>query len=452
MPQAISQPAAVLVGEAAIPGDKSVSHRALILGALAVGETRIDGLLEGEDVMRTAACLRALGAKIAQEKDGSWRVHGVGIGGLAEPDDVLDMGNAGTGARLLIGLLATHPLTATVTGDDSLRGRPMQRIVDPLSEMGATFRTRSGCRLPLTVDGAECPMPIEYRLPVPSAQVKSAVLLAGLNAPGETTVVEAQETRDHTERMLPQFGAEIAVQTDSDGARRIILSGQPELQPAQISVPSDFSSAAFPLVAALTVPDSQVTLRNVGLNPHRTGLLESLREMGADIREENRQEISGEPVANLTVRTGALKGIEVPAERAPSMIDEYPVLAAVAAIAEGRTVMRGLGELRVKESDRLAAIADGLAANGVEAAIEGDDLVITGANGPPPGGGMVEARGDHRIAMGFLVLGAAAKAAVTVDDASAIATSFPGFTEMMNNLGAAIGSSEPTGSPKAAPS
>lgn len=438
MRKGTSKPVTALHGEGTIPGDKSVSHRALMLGALAVGDTHIEGLLEGEDVLRTASAMGAMGADVEQTAPGSWRISGVGVGGLAEPDDILDMGNAGTGARLLMGVLAGHDMTAFLTGDASLRSRPMARVANPLTEMGARFVSREGGRLPLTVIGAGDPMPIEYRLPVPSAQVKSAILLAGLSAAGETTVIEPEATRDHTERMMRHFGAAVRMETDADGARRVTLSGQPELTAADVVVPRDISSAAFPVVAALIVPKSEVTLPGIGLNPHRNGLLVTLREMGADIEETNPREIAGEPVADLLVRSGNLTGVTVPAERAPSMIDEYPILAVAAAFAEGQTRMCGLGELRVKESDRLAAILDGLRANGADATIEGDDLLVDGRGGRPKGGGIAEARHDHRIAMSFLVMGMGTEEPVAVDDLSPIDTSFPGFRSLMNDLGAAI--------------
>src|SRR5207248_794071 len=438
MPLAAARPAAPLSGAITVPGDKSISHRALMLGALAVGRTEIRGLLEGEDVLATAAALRAMGADITRQADGHWQVDGVGVGGLAEPDDVLDLGNSGTAARLLLGILATHPFTAFVTGDSSLRSRPMLRVIDPLSRFGARFLAREGARLPLAVTGAQSPVPQIYRLPVPSAQVKSAVLLAGLNTPGETSVIEPQPTRDHTERMLGHFGAQLRVESEPDGARRITVVGYPELIAAPITVPGDPSSAAFPLVAALLVPGSEVTIENVGLNPSRTGLLTSLREMGADIAYQNERSAGGEPVADLRVRAGPLTGAEISPERAPSMIDEYPVLAMAAACARGRTVMRGLAELRVKESDRLAGIAEGLERCGVKLTVEGDDLIVEGDGRPPQGGALIATRLDHRIAMAFLVLGLAARAPLRIDDARPIATSFPDFVPLMNRLGAGL--------------
>jgi 3-phosphoshikimate 1-carboxyvinyltransferase len=430
------RPKAPLSGRIQVPGDKSISHRALMLGALAVGRTEITGLLEGEDVLATAAALRAMGAGIERVADGHWIVDGVGVGGLAEPEDIIDLGNSGTAARLLLGILATHPFTALVTGDASLRSRPMRRIIEPLSRFGARFLAREGGRLPLAVTGAESPVPQVYRLPVPSAQVKSAVLLAGLNTPGETSVIEPQPTRDHTERMLGHFGARLRVESEPDGARRITVEGYPELDAAPIAVPGDPSSAAFPLVAALIVPGSEITIESVGLNPSRTGLLDSLAEMGADIAYENRREAGGEPVADLKVRAGQLVGAEIPPERAPSMIDEYPILAIAAACTRGRTVMRGLAELRVKESDRLAGIAEGLQRCGVKVSTEGDDLTVEGNGRPPKGSALIATRLDHRIAMAFLVLGLATRDPVRIDDARPIATSFPDFVPLMNRLGA----------------
>jgi 3-phosphoshikimate 1-carboxyvinyltransferase len=434
----VSRPAdRPLTGLIAVPGDKSISHRALMFGALAIGETRITGLLTGEDVLRTAGAMRALGAEVTRDADGTWRVAGRGIGGLTEPADVLDMGNSGTAARLLCGILATHPLFAVMTGDASLRGRPMRRVIDPLSMTGARFASRAGGRLPLAVEGAHDPLPLEYRVPVPSAQVKSAVLLAGLNAPGETRVEEPEATRDHSENMLRHFGASVQVEVQGQG-RVITLQGQPELRAADVIVPGDPSSAAFPLVAALLVPGSCLTIPAVGLNPLRCGLFKTLAEMGADVAIANSRVEGGEPVGDLLVRHGTLRGVDVPAERAPSMIDEYPILAVAAAAARGETRMRGLKELRVKESDRLSATAALLAANGVTVRIDGDDLIVQGAGGPPAGGGLVVTHMDHRIAMAALVLGMAAANPVTVDDATFIDTSFPGFATLMNAAGARL--------------
>lgn len=431
-----SSACAGLAGTIAVPGDKSISHRAVILGGLAVGETRITGLLEGEDVLRTAAALRALGAGVERLGEGNWRIHGSGVGGLSEPADVLDMGNSGTAARLLAGVLATHPITSFMTGDASLRRRPMQRVVGPLSQFGARFVARQGGRMPLCVIGAQEPVPITYTLPVASAQVKSAVLLGGLNVPGRTTVIEPEATRDHTERMLRHFGGTVEVVLEG-GTRHISVDGQPELTGAAVDVPGDFSSAAFPIVAALLRPGSDVLIENVGMNPGRSGLLTTLLEMGARIDILNAREQGGEPVADLRVRGSALHGIEVPADRAPSMIDEYPVLAVAAAFAEGPTVMRGLAELRVKESDRLGATSDGLAACGVEVQAGQDDMTVVGARSVR-GGAEIATQLDHRIAMAFLVLGCAAEKPIRVDDAAPIATSFPGFVALMNGLGTVI--------------
>ena len=437
-PLTATRPRALLAGTALVPGDKSISHRALMLGALAVGRTEITGLLEGEDVLATAAALNALGARAVPAGGGRWNVDGIGIGGLVEPEDLLDLGNSGTAARLLLGILATHPITAFVTGDASLRRRPMGRVIEPLSRFGARFVTREGGGLPLAVSGAASPLPIEYRLPVPSAQVKSSVLLAGLNTPGATTVIEPQATRDHTERMLRHFGASVDVEPEG-GGKRITVHGYPELTAAPIAVPGDPSSAAFPLIAGLIVPGSEVTIEGVGLNPLRGGLFECLRDMGADIAFLNKREEGGEPVADLRARAGPLTGADIPAERAPRMIDEYPILAAAAACARGRTVMRGLAELRVKESDRLAAIATGLEACGVRVSVDGDDLTIDGEGGPPEGGALIATQLDHRIAMSFLILGLATRLPVHIDDAAPIATSFPGFVQLINGLGGAIG-------------
>lgn len=427
-----------LSGTAPVPGDKSVSHRALILGALAVGETRITGLLEGEDVLDTGRAMRAFGAEVERVGDGEWRVQGVGVGGFREPENVIDCGNSGTGVRLIMGAMATCDISATFTGDASLRGRPMGRITEPLAGFGTRAYGRRGGRLPLVLVGAANPMPVRYTTPVPSAQVKSAVLLAGLNAPGETVVIEHEATRDHTERMLGGFGATIRTETTPEG-RVITLTGQPELTGQTIAVPRDPSSAAFPVVAALMVPGSDILVPGIGLNPTRAGLFDTLREMGADITFNDERIEGGEPVADLRVRFSALKGIEVPPERAASMIDEYPILSALAATAEGRTVMRGVKELRVKESDRIDAMARGLEACGVRVE-EGEDFMIVhgcGADGVP-GGATVESRLDHRIAMSFLCLGLMSRAPITVDDGGPIATSFPSFVTLMRDLGATI--------------
>jgi 3-phosphoshikimate 1-carboxyvinyltransferase len=428
--------AGALKGRARVPGDKSISHRALIFGALTVGETRVSGLLEGEDVLNTGKAMRALGARVERVAEGAWRVHGVGVGGFRAPAGVLDFGNSGTGCRLVMGAVAGCPVTATFDGDASLRTRPMKRILDPLELIGAhALSVTDGGRLPLTLAGARDPIPIVYRTPVPSAQIKSAVLLAGLAAPGETTVVENEASRDHTERLLKHFGAEVRVEAEGAQGRKITLRGEPELAPAPVVVPADPSSAAFPMVAALLAPKSEVILTDVMTNPLRTGLIVTLREMGADIEALDLRSDGGEEMADLRVRASALRGVEVPAPRAPSMIDEYPVLAVAASFAQGTTVMRGLKELRVKESDRLAAIAAGLAANGVEVEIEGDDLIVHG-KARVPGGGTVVTHMDHRIAMAFLVMGLASEKPVRVDDAAIIATSFPGFSALMRALGA----------------
>jgi 3-phosphoshikimate 1-carboxyvinyltransferase len=429
-----------LQGRVKVAGDKSISHRALMLGGLAVGTTRIAGLLEGEDVLATAAAMRALGATVVREANGIWRVEGVGVGGLGEPADVLDMGNAGTGARLLAGMLASHRLTAFMTGDASLRRRPMQRVIEPVQQCGATFVSRAGGRLPLAIIGAREPLAIHYRLPVASAQVKSAVLLAGLNAAGTTRVIEPEASRDHTERMLRHFGA--AVRRGVENGEGVIeLDGEAVLRGADVTVPADPSSAAFPMAAALLIPGSDVTLTDVCLNPGRIGLVETLREMGADIVLENARELNGEPIGDLRVRHAPLTGVTVPAARAPSMIDEYPVLAVVAAFASGRTRMLGLRELRVKESDRLAAMATGLAACGVKAEAGEDSLSVDGGGivaGNRLAGAAIATNLDHRIAMAFAVLGLGSRNGTFIDDASPIATSFPDFVLLMNRLGAAM--------------
>jgi 3-phosphoshikimate 1-carboxyvinyltransferase len=428
-----------LKGNVAAPGDKSVSHRALILGALAVGETAVSGLLEAEDVLNTAGAMRSLGADVVRDGPGIWRIHGVGVGGFSEPSDVLDFGNSGTGVRLTMGAMATTPITAIFTGDASLKRRPMRRVLDPLALFGAVAETREGGLLPLTLFGARQPLPIQHRLQVASAQVKSALILAALNVPGRSTIIERAATRDHTERMLKAFCAQISVESIEDGATAISITGEVELVPTRIDVPSDPSSAAFPLVAALIVPGSEILLENVMLNPRRIGLIETLREMGADIQIRNRRDNGGDAVGDLAVRHSALKGVDVPAMRAPTMIDEYPVLAVAAAFAEGRTTMRGLEELRVKESDRLAAVAAGLKANGVRFSETEDGLIVEGAGADGvPGGGHVATHMDHRIAMSFLMMGLAARSAVIVDDGSMIATSFPNFQTLMGALGANI--------------
>jgi 3-phosphoshikimate 1-carboxyvinyltransferase len=433
-----AEPSHGLNGRIRVPGDKSISHRALIFGALAVGETRIEGLLEGEDVLATAEAMRRLGAEVTRNADGSWSVWGVGVGGLREPEQPLDFGNSGTGAQLGMGLVAGHPITAPFIGDASLSRRPMGRVISPLTQMGAHFHAREGGRLPLTLTGAKRALPISYKSPVASAQVKSAILLAGLNTPGVTTVLEATPTRDHTERMLKAFGAEIASETDKNGLLAISLTGEPELTPCPIAVPGDPSSAAFPVVAALLTPGSEVIVEGITLNPHRAGLYTTLMEMGGDIEVMNQREEGGEPVADLRVRSSRLKGIEVPPARAASMIDEYPVLAVAAGFAEGTTTMLGIHELRVKESDRIAATASGLRANGIKVRESEDGMVVEGRGGEVGGGGHVTTHMDHRIAMSFLVMGLAAQKPVTVDDASMIATSFPDFERLMRDLGASF--------------
>jgi 3-phosphoshikimate 1-carboxyvinyltransferase len=424
------------VGLVRVPGDKSISHRALILGALAVGESRISGLLEGEDVLNTAKSMGALGARVDRTGEFAWVVHGVGVAGFKAPQKPLDFGNSGTGCRLVMGAVAGCPIAAVFDGDASLRSRPMRRVLDPLALMGAkVIADREGGRLPLTLQGARDPLPIEYRTPVASAQIKSAVLLAGLAAPGRTTVIEQEASRDHTELMLKHFGADIVTTAEGPHGRRIVLIGQPELHGAAVVVPADPSSAAFPMVAALIVEGSDLILSDVMTNPLRTGLFTTLREMGASIEETEQRGDAGEPMAQLRVRASKLRGVEVPPERAPSMIDEYLVLAVAAAFAEGTTVMRGLQELRVKESDRLEATAAMLRVNGVKVEVSGDDLIVEG-RGHVPGGGLVATHMDHRIAMSALVMGLAADKPVKVDDIAIIATSFPDFIPMMRGLGA----------------
>ena len=436
-----AEPSHALNGRIRVPGDKSISHRSLIFGTLAVGETQITGLLEGEDVLATAEAMRRLGATVTRETQDNgrslWRVQGVGVGGLKSPEQPLDFGNAGTGARLVMGLVAGHPITATFIGDASLSRRPMGRVITPLAKMGAKFQAREGGRLPLTLTGAPRTMPITYELPVASAQVKSAVLLAGLNAPGITTVIEPVPTRDHTERMLKAFGAKVDIAPHGETGLVIRLTGEPELVPCPIIVPGDPSSAAFPVVAALIVPGSEVIVEGITLNPHRAGLFTTLMEMGGDIEIMNQRDEGGEPVADLRVRASRLKGVTVPPERAPSMIDEYPVLAIAAAFAEGSTVMNGIHEMRVKESDRIAATAQGLRHNGVKVHETEDGMTVEGrGSSGVAGGGHVETHLDHRIAMSFLVMGLAAQKPVTVDDAAMIATSFPDFIGLMRGLGA----------------
>ncbi len=435
-----------LSGTARIPGDKSISHRAIMFGALAIGETMISGLLEGEDVLHTASAMKAMGAKIQMGDDGLWRVHGVGIGGLREPEQVLEMGNSGTSTRLLMGLVGTHDITTTFSGDASLTKRPMRRVVKPLEKMGAQFLCRSGDRLPLTVKGSADPLPIEYRPPVASAQVKSAILLAGLNTPGRTTVIEDHPTRDHSENMLRHFGIEVKVEELSGGAQAISLCGGGEMHGCAVDVPSDPSSAAFAAVAALIVEGSEVRLPRVGMSETRIGLYTTLQEMGADITFENEREEAGEKTADIIVKGSAsLKGIDVPEKRVPSMIDEFPILAVAAACAEGTTRMTGLAELRVKESDRLLMMAEGLKACGVDLEMGEESLTIHGSAKGCKGGVQVKTALDHRIAMSFLVLGMVAEEPIEVDDAAPIKTSFPNFIELMNDLGARIGDDADTG-------
>lgn len=439
-----SHPCGALTGVAEVPGDKSISHRSLIFGAMAVGETRITGLLEGEDVLDTAKAMRAFGAEVLQHGRGNWSVHGVGVGGFAEPENVIDCGNSGTGVRLIMGAMASHDMACTFTGDASLRSRPMGRITDPLALFGAQSYGRAEGRLPLTIIGAAAPVPVHYTTPVPSAQVKSAVLLAGLNTPGQTVVIEKEATRDHTERMLAGFGADIVVEVVPEG-RKITLTGQPELKPQTIAVPRDPSSAAFPVCAALITEGSDVLVPGIGLNPTRAGVFTTLKEMGADLEYENLREEGGEPVADLRAKFSPdMHGIEVPAERAASMIDEYPILSVVACFAKGTTHCPGVKELRVKESDRIDAMAVGLRANGATIDETEDSFTIHGL-GPKglPGGGTAAARLDHRIAMAFLIAGMGAQKPVAIDDGGPVATSFPIFEPLMGTLGAQLERTDP---------
>jgi len=432
------EPGAPLRGTVQVPGDKSISHRSLMLSALAVGESRVSGLLEGEDVLATAAAMRALGAQIERDADGVWHIYGVGVGSLVQPQVALEMGNSGTSTRLLMGLLASHDLTATFIGDASLSKRPMGRVTTPLGLMGAEFMTAPGGRLPLTMRGIVPAVPIEYRLPVASAQVKSAVLLAGLNAPGITRVIEPVPTRDHSERMLRGFGATLEVETEADGTRIISLTGEAELRPQTLLVPGDPSSAAFPIVAALITPGSEITVTNVGMNPTRTGIFRMLQAMGADLTVTNERDVGGEPVADLVARYGPLTGIDVPPDIAPSMIDEFPIFFVAAAHAQGKTRTSGLDELRVKESDRLALMAHGLARIGATVEEQEDGLIIEGRGGDPLGGGnsapTIAAELDHRIAMSFAIAGLNTRGGLVIDDMSPVATSFPGFTDLLTRL------------------
>ncbi|WP_322963806.1 3-phosphoshikimate 1-carboxyvinyltransferase [Sphingomonas fuzhouensis] len=428
--------AAALRGTIAVPGDKSISHRSLMLSALAVGESRVQGLLEGEDVLATAAAMRAMGADIVRQDDGVWVIHGVGVGGLLQPETALDMGNSGTSTRLLMGLVASHPITATFIGDASLSKRPMGRVIDPLSQMGAAFQDTPGGRLPLMVRGISPAVPIRYTLPVASAQVKSAILLAGLNTPGETTVIEPIATRDHSERMLAGFGAELTV-TPSPEGRIITIRGEAALKPQNIVVPGDPSSAAFWLVAGSIVPGADLTITNVGMNPTRTGIIAALKMMGADITELDARIVGGEPVADLRVRHAPLSAIEVPPELTPSMIDEYPVLFVAAAYAKGTTIARGAEELRVKESDRITAMADALGACGVTCQEYEDGMAVTGTGGDPiPGGATIATLLDHRIAMSMTIAALNARDPITLDDAAPVATSYPVFFDTLEKLGA----------------
>lgn len=436
-PATFAAPASGLHGTVSVPGDKSISHRALMFSALAVGRSRVEGLLEGEDVLATAAALRAMGARIERDADGVWHIDGVGVGGLLQPETALDMGNSGTSTRLLMGLLASHDLTATFVGDASLSKRPMGRVIEPLSQMGAEFTSSPGGRLPLTMRGIAPAVPIEYRLPVASAQVKSAVLLAGLNTPGITRVIEPEATRDHSERMLKGFGADISVEIDADGARVISIRGEAELKSQQIVVPGDPSSAAFPIVAALIVPGSEVTITGIGMNETRTGLIKLLQAMGGTIELLNQRDAGGEPVADIRVRASMLNGVENDPAEVPSMVDEFPIAFIAAALAKGRSVFRGLEELRVKESDRIAVMAAGLRKIGAMVEETDDGLIVDGTGGEPlEGGGPIETHLDHRIAMSFAVAGLASYQGVTIDDMRPVATSFPGFVDILRSLGA----------------
>ncbi|MCK5424723.1 MAG: 3-phosphoshikimate 1-carboxyvinyltransferase [Emcibacter sp.] len=432
MNQLTSKIAGALTGRLKVPGDKSISHRSLIMGALAIGQSRISGLLEGEDVLNTGHAMKAMGADISKASNGDWLVHGVGVGGLSQPEIPLDMGNSGTGARLIMGLVSTYPFATDFIGDASLSGRPMKRVTDPLEKFGAKFKGAKGMTLPLTVEGISDPMPIEYKVPVASAQVKSAILLAALNTPGKTTVIEPTPTRDHTERMFEHFGVDIEIKGTA-----ITVTGQPELAAREMYVPTDPSSAAFPTVAALITPGSDITIENVGMNPSRTGIYTTLKEMGADINFINERLECGESVADIHVKYSKLTGVTVPKNRAPSMIDEYPILCIAAAFADGKTIMRGLGELRVKESDRIAVMVAGLKACGVDVTEHDDGMTVSGAKNIA-GNDTVKTHLDHRIAMSFLILGARTDKPVTVDDGSVIETSFPGFRSLMNGLGANI--------------
>tara|TARA_B100000029_G_scaffold471763_1_gene511692 strand:+ start:962 stop:2308 length:1347 start_codon:yes stop_codon:yes gene_type:complete len=432
----ISRQGGALAGSLIIPGDKSISHRALILASLSIGETEITGLLEGEDVLRTADALRGLGVIITKESDAKWKVNGVGIGGLSNSEGVIELGNSGTSARLLTGVLAGYGFQSILTGDSSLIARPMDRVINPLRQMGAMFYSNSE-KLPLTIIGSDNLMPLNYELPVASAQVKSAILLAGLHAPGETTIIEPKITRDHTERMLKHFGADIQLEDKKIG-RLIKVKGQPDLKPSPIIIPSDPSSAAFPTVAATLVSESEVIMPRVCINPTRMGFYTTLSEMGASIKWINKRTEAGEPIADLIVKSSLLNGTEVPADRAPLMIDEYPVLAVAAACAKGKTIFKGIGELRHKESDRVSAIADGLKKSGVRVEESEEELIIYGDHMPPEGGNKIFVSLDHRIAMSFLVLGLVSKQPISIDDGRSIETSFPNFVGLMRSIGANI--------------
>jgi 3-phosphoshikimate 1-carboxyvinyltransferase len=433
----IARNSSSLQGTLNIPGDKSISHRALMLGAITIGETVVTGLLEGDDVQHTASALRCFGVKMRRESYGKWHINGVGIGGLMSPNKLIDVGNSGTSARLLCGLISGHGFSSMLTGDYSLCSRPMVRVIEPLTEMGATFYPSDGDRLPMTIIGSDNLMPISYTLPVASAQVKSAILLAGLHAPGATCVIEPRPTRDHTERMLKYFGADIVVE-EMDLGNKVTVIGQPELLPTLVTVPADPSSAAFPVVAALLVKGSQIKLPGVCKNPTRIGVYTTLLEMGASLEWKNERQMGGETVADLYVKYSELSGITVPADRAPSMIDEYPVLAMAAACASGSSVFYGVGELRHKESDRIAAIVSGLTECGISVEVDGDCLIIHGSTTEPIGGVTINALMDHRIAMSFLVLGLKSKEAIKINDGSSIYTSFPNFIEIMRGIGADI--------------
>ncbi|MBO6504874.1 MAG: 3-phosphoshikimate 1-carboxyvinyltransferase [Kordiimonadaceae bacterium] len=437
MPKLISSPKNALTGTLSVPGDKSISHRSLMLSALAVGRSEVTGLLEGEDVLATAEAMRAMGATVNRLGEGHYEVFGVGVGGLLEPENVIDMGNSGTSTRLLMGLIASHEITVMMTGDASLRGRPMGRVITPLSEMGAEVTARDGRFLPLTIKGTDETLPIDYTSPVASAQVKSAILLAGLNTLGRTVVREKTATRDHTERMLTAMGANVTVEEDGEG-RVVSIDGQPELKPVSFAVPGDISSAAFLLVAASIIPGSDITLEGVGLNPLRTGILSALKSMGADIQIVNESTLGGEPVGDIRVRAAKLKGTNDIGVDPSTMIDEFPVLFCAAAVASGTSTFTGLEELRVKESDRLSVMAEGLKANGVQVDESPDGLTVHGMGGKVPGGGTVATHLDHRIAMAFSVLGQMAEAPITIDDAAPIQTSFPSFIDLMAGLGAGL--------------